>query len=484
MNLENQFRDGLASWRRTIDAVTEIDARWEVFISAAAELAAFIRHGFERPRIADAFAELAIECSLIDADRVQQISAEAIDKAANGHDEAEAIWDDEQHTNGHDKQPPPLLPLIDIRAWNDIEPMPQQWLIPGCIPDRNVTLLTGQGGVGKTLIMQQLSVATVLGKDWFGMLPRFGPVLFITAEDDANTMHLRYHAIARAYGTTFNELADNGLHLLSLAGRDAAMGIVDHRGIVRPTDLWHTLVRTAQSIKPRWIGLDTAADIFLVNERDRAEVRQCISLLRGLALDLDTCVILLSHPSLTGISTGTGLSGSTAWHNSVRSRLYLQGEKKKKNGDEDEQDEAEPDLVGTRTLSFMKSNYSALAKDIRIEWRDGLFKLEAGIRGLSQTDKAALDQKAQTAFCEVLKRCNSQGIAVSPKERANNYVITRFMDAPEVEALHDKKEVRRQLLTRAFKTLLAGGDLAVRWGPDGAPKSKRYESIYLDNRLF
>src|SRR5262249_1536928 len=115
------------------------------------------------------------------------------------------------------------------------------------------------------------------------------PVLFITAEDDEQEMHFRYDAIAKAYQTTFNELAEQGLHLMSLAGRDAAMGIVNNRGIVEPTDLWHTLVRTAQAIRPRWIGLDTPADIFLVNERDRAEVRQCISLLRGLAIDIDTC---------------------------------------------------------------------------------------------------------------------------------------------------------------------------------------------------
>ena len=36
-------------------------------------------------------------------------------------------------------------------------------------------------------------------------------------------------------------------------------------------------------------------------------------------------MVLISHPSLTGIKTETGLSGSTQWHNAVRARFYLKG---------------------------------------------------------------------------------------------------------------------------------------------------------------
>jgi RecA-family ATPase len=465
------FREGFSMWRTALD-VAPAAVRASIFANAANEVVTFIAKGLDRGVAADELTEIA-EAYGLDVDQSQETIAHAFEHIPQ--------------ENGHDAKAEPLLPLINIRAWHNLEPRPRRWLIEGCIPDRNVTLLTGQGGVGKTLIMQQLSVATVLGKDWLQLLPEPGPVLFITAEDDVDEMHFRYHAIAKAYGTTFNELADKGLHLLSLAGKDAAMGIVNHRGIVQPTELWRTLVRTALAIKPRWIALDTAADIFLVNERDRAEVRQCISLLRGLALDVDTCVILLSHPSLTGISSGTGLSGSTAWHNSVRSRLYLQAERSRKKDDDDDaeaSDDTEPALESVRTLSFMKSNYSALAGDIRLEWKNGLFQMEQGIRGLSPAEKALLDKKARDAFVDVLKRANASNIGVSPKERANNYVITHFMDAPEVVALHARKEVRRTLLTKAFKALQASGDLYVKPGPDGFPTSKQRECLYLGKRLF
>ncbi|HMF29197.1 MAG TPA: AAA family ATPase, partial [Candidatus Cybelea sp.] len=240
--------------------------------------------------------------------------------------EAERTRTEGKKPNGDGKhvgegKPVPELEVIDIRAWQGVEPKERAWIVRNMIPARNVTLLTGQGGVGKTLLMQQMSAATVLGKDWVGELPEPGPVLFITAEDDEDEMHHRYFHIARHYGVTFDELANAGLHLTSLAGRDATMAIADARGIVRPTQLFETWLTYARKIKPRWVGLDTAADIFVVNERDRSQVRQCISLLRGACLELDCAIILLAHPSLSGIQSGTGLSGSTAWNNSVRSRL-------------------------------------------------------------------------------------------------------------------------------------------------------------------
>jgi hypothetical protein len=59
------------------------------------------------------------------------------------------------------------------------------------------------------------------------------------------------------------------------------------------------------------------------NENDRAQARQFIGMLRGLAIRHECAVLLLSHPSVAGIASGGGSSGSTAWNNSVRSRLYL-----------------------------------------------------------------------------------------------------------------------------------------------------------------
>jgi RecA-family ATPase len=385
-------------------------------------------------------------------------------------------WSPEQK-----QQTPALLPLINIRLWQGIEPRPRAWIVRERIPDRNVTLLSGQGGIGKTLLTQQLAVATVLGRDWIGEMPEFGPVLFLTAEDDEDELHFRYDRIAKHYGVDFEQLADAGLHLMSLAGRDATMAIADNRGIVKPTDLFEQLKRTAYEIRPRWIGLDTAADIFVCNERDRSQVRQCISLLRGICLDVGTAVILLSHPSLSGISSGSGLSGSTAWNNSVRSRLYLKSEKKK---DKDDQDDEQEDDGGARILEFMKSNYSALAAPIKLVWKDGLLMPEPTLAALPPVERAALDRNASEIFMALLTRFNRQDLTVSRKEKANNFAPTVFAGEPEALNLHRIPSKRKLLLRHAMKSLLAHERIMLGSGPRTEPKSRQRECLITGGTLL
>jgi RecA-family ATPase len=374
-----------------------------------------------------------------------------------------------------------LLVLINIRAWQGVEPRGRRWIVRERIPDINVTLLTGQGGVGKTLLMQQLAVATVLGRDWIGEMPEFGPVLFLTAEDDEDELHFRYSRIAQYYGVDFNTLADNGLHLMSLAGRDATMAVADNRGIVKPTDLFARLERTAREIRPRWIALDTAADIFVVNERDRSQVRQCISLLRRICLDVQTAVILLAHPSLSGISSGTGLSGSTAWNNSVRSRLYLKNEKKQDQSGDDERDE---DDAGARILEFMKSNYSALAAPIKLVWKDGLLVPEPTLATLAPVQRAALDRDASEIFMALLSRFNRQDLAVSRKEKSNNFAPTVFAEEPEAVGLHRSSAKRKFLLKQAMKSLLSHERILLGTGPKAVTKSRQNECLYAGGTLL
>jgi RecA-family ATPase len=64
------------------------------------------------------------------------------------------------------------------------------------------------------------------------------------------------------------------------------------------------------------------ADMFSGDENSRPQSRQFIGLLKRLARKHDCAFLLLAHPSLTGLNTGSGMSGSTGWNNAVRSRLY------------------------------------------------------------------------------------------------------------------------------------------------------------------
>ena len=68
------------------------------------------------------------------------------------------------------------------------------------IPGGQVTLLTGDGGVGKSTLALQLCCATALTCSWVGQTPSYGRSLYISAEDDTGEIHRRLDALSVFYG--------------------------------------------------------------------------------------------------------------------------------------------------------------------------------------------------------------------------------------------------------------------------------------------
>jgi RecA-family ATPase len=322
------------------------------------------------------------------------------------------------------------LCFVKIENWLEHDPPRRDWAVPNRFPLRNVSLLSGEGSIGKTIVLMQLAAAHVLGRGWLDTLPESGDAIYLNAEDEQDEMHRRFVDIARLYDASLAEFKDH-LHVLAMAGQDAVLAHVNRHGLVKPTPLFDRLLEAAGDIKPKFIGLDTSADVFSGNESDRVQVRQFIGLLRRIAIVSNSGVIVCAHPSLTGISSGTGLSGSTAWHNSVRARAYLHSIKV---------DDTEPDKE-LRQLDFMKSNYSAIADSVTLRWKDGVFIPEAKPGSL---EKMAADAKADEAFLTLLAKFTRQGRNVSDKATARNYAPTEFArDNTDFKKMHYADAMRR-----------------------------------------
>jgi RecA-family ATPase len=292
----------------------------------------------------------------------------------------------------------------------------------------------------------QLCVAHVTGRDWLGGMPEPGPAIYFGAEDDSDELHRRLTAIAEFYDVNFSDLIAGGLHLLSFAGADA---MPDRQGKVQPMPLFERLLEAAADIRPRHIGIDATADTFAGNEIDRSQVRQFVGLMRKLAIVGNSAVVLLAHPSLTGISSGTGLSGSTAWHNSVRARMVLKTMQGRDDGGQSASD--------LRELSFLKNNYGPLAESIILRFRDGLFLPEAG---QSTLERLARDQKVDETFLDILGKLIKKNRPVSPSAHASNY-------GPKVIAGHpDGKAYAQRDYQASLDRLLAADRIhIVRVGP-------------------
>jgi RecA-family ATPase len=335
-------------------------------------------------------------------------------------------------TGTTDTEPP--LPFIDVCAWHD-RPVPErEWAVKDRIPLRAITLFSGEGAIGKSIVSLQLAVAHVLGKDWLQSLPEPGPALVVACEDEADKLHRRLSAIVAHYGASFAELGR--FHAVSLAGEDALLATPTRSGLIEPTKLFSKLQEAACDIRPQLIVLDNSADVFGGSENDRAQVRQFIGILRGLAIAANAGILLTSHPSLTGLSTGSGLSGSTAWHASVRSRLYM------KRAVTEKDEEPDPNV---RVIEMMKSNYGPIGETITVRWQDGLFLPEASLGFL---DKAAAEQSADELFLKLLDRFQGQGRNVSHAKTSNNYAPTMF--AKDTDAKGKRKELA-EAMERLFR---------------------------------
>lgn len=262
-----------------------------------------------------------------------------------------------------------VAPPFEIRPASHLAesdpPPPRDWICEGLgIPAGRVTSMGGNGGFGKTTVATQIGHAVSTSKPLWGMRVAGGPVFGFLCEDEQHEVDRKILHIAEAEGTDLEAL-DN-LYLLSRDGENNVLCTFDRDQIVL-TEAYYRLDATVASIKPRLTIIDTAADVFAGDFMSTPHVRQFIKVcLGGLCKRHETAVLLLAHPSAAGIASGDGGGFSTAWNNSVRSRLYL---RRPKSGDPEA-------IADRRVLEIRKSNYGPTGATIPLIYERNRFSLD------------------------------------------------------------------------------------------------------------
>jgi RecA-family ATPase len=359
---------------------------------------------------------------------------------------------EQQRINGQAQS----LHWLDMSKW-DNEPIPERkWAIRNRVPLNQAGLFSGEGGTGKSIIELMKNVAHVSGKDWLGSMPESGPAFHISAEDEKDEVHIRLAEITNHYGVTFNELIAHGLHILCLLGQDATLCYANGKsGRVEVTPLYRQIYEAAGDIKPKNISIDTLSRAFAGNEIDRVQVYGFANHMQALAMVAGGSVTVLSHPSLAGMSSGSGISGSTAWHGAFRFRMYLTSLKAEAG------EQPDGDL---RELQFLKNQYGPKSEAIAVRYQRGLFLSE---QGMSSLDKVAREQKAEEVFLALLVRLGREGRNVSDKPNSPGYAPTTF--AKEKEA----KDIRKDDLAAAMRRLFAADKIHVeQYGRPARPAAR------------
>jgi RecA-family ATPase len=360
------------------------------------------------------------------------------------------------------------LEPLEIVAPADFEgrPVPdRRWIWEDYIPIGAVTALYGDGGTGKSLLAQQLMTACATGRLFLAQEVSACRALGVFCEDDVDELHRRQTAINRELGLSFADLGD--LQWISRVGSENLLMTFAPDGRGLPTPFFDQIVNAARAFGARVVVIDTAADAFAGNENIRPQVRQFIALLTRLARAIDGAVILLAHPSQTGKATGSGDGGSTAWNNSVRSRLYLRrpGQRNSKSQAADG-DEASDD-PDARILSRLKANYAAAGVDLAVRYNRGAFVLASDASAAIGARGPGRDRQAEKAFVSALGELGAKGLRCNIHKGQVHYAPKAMRDMTEAAAGFSEDE-----LARAMRRLIKANRVAsVKEGPPSRERS-------------
>lgn len=287
-------------------------------------------------------------------------------------------------------------PAVCVSSWQGKPVPPRQWCLPDWVPDHVVTLLSGDGGTGKSLLAMQLATCAALGLPFMGIELARRRVLYLAAEDDLEELHRRQADINEGYSIDFADLEEQ-LWFRGIKGEEAMLATADKHRQLKPTRTYENLKNFCVSRGIQLLIVDTVADTFGGLEIDRQQVTRYVRLLEEIARATGGAVIILAHPGVAGLANGSGISGSTAWRNAVRSVVYMR---------RPTSEEADgPEARDLRVVERLKGNFAATGAELRLVWFRGQFGLADTIDGTPKAfDVYAAEVRVMAAVKDTVKQ--------------------------------------------------------------------------------
>jgi len=294
------------------------------------------------------------------------------------------------------------LKVFTAASLHDRKPKKMEWLMDGWMPMGQTTAFYGDGGVGKTMVIQQLMTCVSTGSSFMGKATRKGRVMGLFCEDDVDQLARRQRDINTLYGSDLR--AQENIYFFSRPAQDNVIMEFDkNSNKCRLTEIWHQLRAEVKRIRPVMLVIDTAADTFGGIEIDRQHVRRYIqSALTSIAQEFDLSVVVLAHPSAAGLANKTGSGGSTAWHNSVRCRIFMYK-------DEDK---------GCCTIKLVKNNYGPAGEEIDV-YHNSLAFIPWNPKEMNGFSAQLKEQENEKWVIEKIDECWEKKINISFHPRAN-----------------------------------------------------------------
>ena len=362
--------------------------------------------------------------------------------------------------------PPPAAPLAIVSPSTLVgSPPAREWIVRDWLPCGVVTGLYGDGGLGKSLLAQQLQTAMAIGSAWLAMPVEHGASLGLYCEDSRDELWRRQADINTEYGVDFEALGD--VHWLPRLGQDNLLIKFSRGGVGELTQFHSQVLEAALDTNARLVVVDTAADVFGGNENDRSQVRQFVSWALGsIAQKINGVVLLCAHPSRSGLASGEGDGGSTGWSNAFRSRLYLRAPVL---------EEGETPDPNSRVLERRKANYTSRNDELKLRWRSGVIGPEAPESPESPGATPFGKLSATDVFLNLLRQFEEQGRPLSVNSHAANYGPRAFGRLPSKQ----RCAYREADFRRAMEELFADGKIEN--SPYGRKGDERRKIVFAED---
>lgn len=254
---------------------------------------------------------------------------------------------------------------IDILQAFEKTPPPLDFVLPGLLAG-TVGGIVSPGGAGKSMLALELAILVATGRDLSGfsggVQRHTGKVVFLAAEDPADALRHRLHALGQHMSQELREQFAESFEIEPLAGMQA--------NIDRPD--WLQFVE-AMATGKRLIFLDTLRRFHELDENDSGQMAHLVGILEGVAARTGCAVVFLHHASKSAAINGQGdmqqaSRGSSVLVDNIRWQMYLAGASK---------DEAKALGIDEQLRGFFvrggvsKQNYGPPAGDVWMRRAEG-----------------------------------------------------------------------------------------------------------------
>lgn len=308
------------------------------------------------------------------------------------------------------------------------------------IPCGVVTLLGAHGGTGKSTMALMLAVCAAVGRPLFDNEVQRCKVLFVSLEDSGSIVRHRLAHICKLWG--IDPLVLGNILRIVDGTEFPELFSAEGRGQGELTDSYKELTVIIQAEDIGLAIVDNASDAFAGEEIQRRQVRAFIRALAMAVKPTNAGCLLLAHVDKSTSKArkaegGEGYSGSTAWHNSARSRLFLT------RGDD-----------GLLTLEHQKSNLGRMREPITMEWpKDGLPQLvqaggEVDPYNPTVREQGRADDERAAALLKLIEEYESrfQFMGVGVTSKSNPHAV--LQSDPMFQRLKLRKDDTKRIVTQ------------------------------------